>query len=97
MIVRCNFLTYDTDDYNENKIAYDDDINKAPSVLTPGAIDLAEVESIVADSDRSLNKELGQICSVGMRSGIVHVIDIPLEILLSAWVKTRDKQKVNLN
>ncbi len=97
MIVHCNFVTYDTDDYNDNKISYDNDINKAPSILTPGAIDLSEIASIMADCDSSLNKELGQICSVSMKSGIVHVIDIPLEVLLSAWVKTRDRQKVNLN
>ncbi len=97
MIIRCNFLTYDSDDFEDNRVTYGDDPSKAPSILTPGAIDLSEIHSVTADSDRMLNKKLGQLTSVAMKSGITHVIDIPTELLIEAWAKVKNQLKISLN
>lgn len=91
MIIACNFITYDVGDFEENKIAYRDDINNAPSLLTPGAIDVSEVCSVIANADDHLNLKLGQASSVHMKSGYVHVVDVPTKRMIDLMLECKEE------
>lgn len=97
MIIYCNFLTYDLEDFEENKIQYDNNVGNAPSVLIPGAVDLCDISSIKAEEDKFLKKKLGELSSIAMKNGLLHIIDIPIDILIPAWVKAKNQLKISLN